>query len=57
MEKTGIIEDLKYRTNILMLIKKEKYKNNWQHPGKVIDYVKENYNKIDEIEIFDVYSK
>lgn len=53
----GIIEDLKYRKDTLMLVKKAKYKNNWQHPDKIIEFVRGNFNKVDEIEVFDVYSK
>ena len=55
--ENGIIEDLKFRKNTLILIKKGKYKTNWQHPNKIIDYVRSNFKHIDEIEVFDVYSK
>ena len=53
----GIIEDLKSRNNTIMLVKKDKYRNNWQHPEKIIEYVRKQFELIDEIEVFDVYSK
>ena len=57
MERIGIIEDVRFRKNCLMLVKKSKYKTNWQHPQEVIDYIKKNFKQTDEIEVFDVYSK
>ena len=56
-QKSGIIDDLNSRQNTLVLVIKDEYKANWQHPSKVTDYVKENYKYIDEIETFDVYVK
>ena len=53
----GIIEDIKHRNNTIFMVKKGKYKNNWQHPTKIIDYVRQNFTIIDEIELFDIYSK
>ena len=38
-----------------ILIKKDKYSLNWQTPLKVINFVKDNLIKIDEISIFDIY--
>lgn len=38
------------------LILKDGYKQNWQTPTKVIEFVKENKKKAGEIEIFDVYT-
>ena len=43
--------------NLYILMLKDKYPLNWQNPNKVRNYVKENWNIVDEIEIFDVYSK
>lgn len=40
-----------------ILIKNEKTKRNWQNPEQVTKYIKENLNKIDQIEYFDVYEK
>ena len=53
----GIIEDLNSRHYSLLLVKKDYFKTNWQHPDNVVEYVKENYNKVDEVGNFDVYSK
>ena len=53
----GIIEELKYKKNTLMLVKKEHYTDNWQNPQKIIDYVTKNFKKVDEIGAFDVYSR
>ncbi len=41
--------------NTIYLIKKEDYILNWQTPLKVINYVKENFKNIGEIEIYDAY--
>ena len=53
----GIIEDLKNTDNLLVLIRKDSLPKNWQHPYKVTDYAIENFEKIDEIDIYDVYEK
>lgn len=51
----GIIEDLKSKENVKILIKKDKYSRNWQTPEKAIEYVKNNMNKCDSVGLFDVY--
>ena len=38
-----------------ILIKNNKYSLNWQTPLEVINYIKNNLNKIGEISIFDIY--
>lgn len=38
-----------------LLIKNDNYKRNWQSPEKVISYIKNNFNKIGNISIFDIY--
>ena len=43
--------------NTLFLLLKEQYSLNWQTPLEVINYIKENYNKVNSIYIFDVYGK
>ena len=53
----GIIEDLKYRNNTLILLKKEVYGNNWQQPNKVINYVRETFSVEGEIGVFNIYTK
>ena len=53
----GIIEDLKYIKNTLMLLKKDIYKNNWQNPSKIINFVRTEYTNVGEILAFEIYSK
>ena len=53
----GIIEDLKNKANIQILILQDNYRRNWQTPLKVIDYVKNDLSKIGSIGIFDIYEK
>ncbi len=53
----GVIADLKSKDNVKILLLNNEQNLNWQTPLDVIKYVKENYNKTDEIEIFDVYEK
>ena len=38
-----------------ILIKNNQYKLNWQTPLEVISYIKNNFNKIGEVSIFDIY--
>ena len=38
-----------------ILIKNDQYKLNWQTPLEVISYIKNNFNKIGEVNIFDIY--
>lgn len=52
----GQIQKIKQKDeNNLYLIRNEKLKSNWQTPLKVIDYIRDNLEKIEEIEIYDVY--
>ena len=56
-----LIEEINEKSNTLYLVKKtydedRKYPSN-QIPEKVIDYILNNFNKIDEVTMFDVYSK
>jgi len=55
--ENGIIEDLKSKRNCLILVVNDRYSKNWQLPVNAVNYVKENFKKIDEIDIFDVYEK
>ena len=41
--------------NSSFLVLKEQYGLNWQTPMEVINYIKENYNKVDSIYVFDMY--
>lgn len=51
----GIIEDLQSKSNITLLLLKNKTNLNWQTPLDVIEYIQSEYEKIGEIEIFEVY--
>lgn len=42
----GIIEDLKQKENVVILLKQYKYKTNWQYPEKVAKYIRENFEKV-----------
>lgn len=53
----GIIQDLEKEQNIVLLVLKEKYEPNWQSPKNVIKYVRNNFQCIGEIGIFDAYFK
>lgn len=53
----GQIENLNQEENIRVLILKEKYRLNWQAPKQVIKYIKNNWKKVGEIYIFDIYEK
>lgn len=53
----GIIQDLDSKENAIILIKNSKYKQNWQHPNEVTDFVRENYRYIGELDIYEVYIK
>lgn len=53
----GIIEDLKNKEDIKVLIMKEKYSRNWQNPEEVRKYITGNWNKTGEIQLFDIYEK
>lgn len=52
----GQIERIKNKDkNELLLIRKTKFKSNWQTPLEVIKYIRDNLEKIDSISIYDVY--
>ena len=52
----GQIQKIKQKDEkILYLIRNEKLKSNWQTPLNVIDYIRSNLEKIEEIEIYEVY--
>jgi len=54
----GIISKIQVlNSGTKFLIRKDGYRRNWQTPENVISYVKKEYKKIDEIEIFDIYEK
>lgn len=52
----GMIEKIqKMASGTKLLIKNDRYNKNWQTPMEVINYIKNNLNKISEISIFDIY--
>lgn len=52
----GQIERIKNKDkNELLLIRKSKFKSNWQTPLEVIKYIRDNLEKIDSVSIYDVY--
>lgn len=53
----GQIENLEKESNIKVLILQDKYKPNWQNPKKVRKYIKDNWQKVGTIYIFDIYEK
>lgn len=56
-EKCGIIEDLENDENFVILIIGDGQKINWQLPRTVINYVRENYEYIGNIDVFSIYEK
>lgn len=54
--ENGVILDIQNEEeNVVYLIRKPHMNFNWQTPTKVIEYVRENLEKIGEVSIFDVY--
>ena len=52
----GIIEEIgHFNSGTKILIKKDESKMNWQTPMTVIHFIQNNFNKIGEISIFDIY--
>lgn len=52
----GIIEEINnFSSGTKLLIKNNKYSKNWQTPMEVIKYIENNFSKIGEISIFDIY--
>lgn len=50
-----IIEEIQNNKNKEYLLLKDIYQKNWQTPTNIINYVKNNKNKIGEIGAFDIY--
>ena len=50
-----IINQIKEAKNTQYLVLKDKFKLNWQVPISIVDYVKENKEKIGEVALFDIY--
>ena len=48
-------EKIKNMKNVVILIKNDKMALNWQTPTKVIEYIKNNLEKIGTVSFFDVY--
>lgn len=50
-----LIEEIRNSEDSYYMILKDQYSKNWQTPLEIIEFVKNNYNKVDEISIYDVY--
>ena len=53
--ETRLIEEISNSNQIKYLILKDEYRENWQAPIEIINYVKNNKVKTGEIEIFNIY--
>ena len=54
--ENGIIEDIKNRKeNEIFLIINQDYRLNWQTPENVLKYVRENLQKVGEVNIYEIY--
>lgn len=52
----GQIEKIKKKNeNELILVRKPEFKANWQTPLEVVNYIRDNLEKIDSVSIYDVY--
>ena len=54
----GILKDiisLRKNSKVKFLVRNPRYSYNWQLPVNVVNYVSENFEKVDSISIFDVY--
>ena len=51
------MEDLKQKENIIILIKQSKYDRHWQHPIKITENITENWKKVGDISLYDIYIK
>ena len=50
-----MIKQISESKNTKYLVLKEGYRENWQAPVEIINYVKNNKEKIGEIAIFNIY--
>ena len=41
--------------NALFLIRNTHNAQNWQTPMKVVNYIRENFNKVDDVSFYEVY--
>lgn len=53
----GIIKDIENTKNLTLLIKKEEYELNWQHPKEITDYVTKNFQKTGSVFYYDIYER
>lgn len=57
-DEDGQIEKINHlASGSQILIKNNNYKRNWQTPEKVISYIQNNFHKIGEISLFNIYEK
>lgn len=55
--ENGQIDKINSQENVRYMILREDYIQNWQTPQSVITYVRENFNKIGEVGVYDIYEK
>lgn len=55
--QNGLLAEIENSDNLLLLIRKDIYVKNWQHPFALTDYIEANYEKVGEINIFDIYER
>lgn len=53
----GIIENIKSSSKTIYLLKNKGISLNWQTPTKVLDYIRNNLEKTEEFNIFEVWKK
>ena len=53
----GLIETIKESKDSLYLVLNSKFRNNWQHPHEVTNYIKQNLKHIGSIENYEIYLK
>ena len=55
--ENGQIDKINSQENVRYMILREDYIQNWQTPQSVITYVRENFNKIGEVGVYDIYER
>ena len=53
----GIIENIKNENDKVYLVKGKDQKKNWQTPTKILEYIYNNLNHVDNKVIYEVYEK
>ena len=50
-----IIKEINESYKCMYLVKQDRYKQNWQTPSKVIDFIKNNLYLVDSVYVYDCY--